>query len=96
MFAGQHYRNGYETITSLSSIFERRQYRDFHKYNVSVVGMDINLVISGLATLGCFVQEAVWVDSEKTILQALTKKLKHGQSVSQDFIRNGLKEFMYS
>lgn len=59
-------------------------------------GMDINLVISGLRSLWSFVEQAVWVDTEKTILKTLSDKIKHGQAVTQDFVKNGLKEVMYT
>ena len=65
-------------------------------FAIKFPGMDINLGVAGLQSLENFIRLASCADDEATILRALNDKFRHSRAVTQEFVRNGLKEFMYS
>ena len=58
--------------------------------------MDINLGIKGLYSLEQFINLATPAETDTCINQALMYKYNHGRSVTQDFLKNGMRETMYS
>ncbi len=52
--------------------------------------------MKGLTTLEKFLGLAAAAVTDREIIQALTHKHKHARTIAQDFIKNGLKETMYS
>lgn len=58
--------------------------------------MDINLAINGLSSLANFIKMAAAAQNEKAILQALRTKHNHSRIVTQEFVKSGLRETMYT
>lgn len=59
-------------------------------------GMDVNLGFRGVQSLENFIRLAAAAESEKSLLAALNYKFTHVKAVTHDFLKNGLKESMYS
>ncbi|ELT88966.1 hypothetical protein CAPTEDRAFT_195875 [Capitella teleta] len=59
-------------------------------------GMDVNLGFRGVQSLETFIRLAASAETEKTLLAALNYKFAHVRAVTHDFIKNGLKEYMYT
>ncbi|XP_064641268.1 uncharacterized protein LOC135496080 isoform X1 [Lineus longissimus] len=59
-------------------------------------GMDINLGIRGLQSLHKFVRMAATAATERSILGALRYKSQHSNQVVQEYLKQGLRESMYT
>ena len=64
----------------------------FHLFS----GQGLQLAIQGLYSLEQFIRMAAAAQSEREILQTLTHKLNHSRKIAQHFIRNALKDHMYT
>ena len=58
--------------------------------------MDINLGIRGVQSLDHFIHLAGMAENEKAILSALNFKNSHSRVVMQDYLKNGLKNVLYT
>lgn len=63
-------------------------------YNFNT-GMDINIGFKGLSSLQPFVEKVAIADTEHSIMSALVYKMEHSDKVCRDFLRHGLKEYMF-
>ena len=59
-------------------------------------GMDVNVGIKGLTSLQPFIEKVVWAQTEYSILSALVYKMEHSDKVTKDFLKHGLKEYVFS
>ncbi|CAH1779922.1 unnamed protein product [Owenia fusiformis] len=59
-------------------------------------GLDVNLGIQGLESLGQFINMAASADTETSILDALIMKSQHSRQVAQQFIKTGIHNTMFS
>lgn len=57
--------------------------------------MDINIGIKSLASLQPFVERVGLADSEHSIMTSLVYKMEHSDRVCREFIKHGLKEYMF-
>jgi hypothetical protein len=64
--------------------------------SIAHAGMDINLGFRGVQSLETFIRLAASAETEKTLLAALNYKFTHVKAVTHDFLKNGLKEYMYT
>ncbi|KAK7500326.1 hypothetical protein BaRGS_00008549, partial [Batillaria attramentaria] len=62
-------------------------------YNIHT-GMDVNVGVQGVQSLGEFIKMAAVCDSEHAILAALSFKSQSSERVCKDFIRNGMRDHM--
>ena len=58
--------------------------------------MDVNVGINGLRSLGKFIQMAAEAETMEKIKSALDFKQRHSISVSQEYIKKGMKEYIYT
>ncbi|XP_064599220.1 uncharacterized protein LOC135465802 [Liolophura sinensis] len=59
-------------------------------------GMDVNVGLKGLETLQQFINMAAWCESEHAILETLLFKANHSEQVCKEFLRSGLRDYLFS
>ncbi|XP_036368549.1 uncharacterized protein LOC118767619 [Octopus sinensis] len=64
-------------------------------YNFST-GMDVNIGLKNLVTLPNFLEMVSWAETENHITSVLTYKTRHTEKVCRNFVRCGLREYMFS
>lgn len=63
-------------------------------YNFNT-GMDINIGIKGLSSLQPFIEKVAVAETEHSIMSTLVYKMEHSDRVCKDFLKHGLKEYMF-
>ncbi|GAB1598133.1 uncharacterized protein LOC106870828 isoform X1 [Argonauta hians] len=64
-------------------------------YNFST-GMDVNIGLKNLVTLPKFLEMASWAETENHITSVLTYKIRHSEKVCRNFVKSGLREYMFT
>lgn len=63
-------------------------------YNFNT-GMDVNVGLKGLTSLQPFIEKVTIADTEHSIMTALIYKMEHSEKICKDFLRHGLKEYLF-
>ena len=61
----------------------------------SFSGMDINLGLKGLAALQPFIEMITWAENDHSIMKALIYKMEHSDKLCKDFLKYGIKEYLF-
>ena len=57
--------------------------------------MDINLALKGLSSLEPFIEKIALAETEYSIMSTLIYKMEHSDKICREFLKHGLKEYMF-
>jgi hypothetical protein len=57
--------------------------------------MDINLGLKGLSSLQPFIEMITLAETEHSIMQSLVFKMEHSERICREFLKFGLKEYLF-